>query len=430
MPPMNSEGPPLAPGAVWRGYRAGPPVVASAFMLLGALFFVLVCAGMALRPEVILSAGRSAAAAAALHSAILGWLVPVGFAVTYLTLPRLGAPGSGEGIGFKLHFFLHIVALFWILAGFLVWDLAGVAHAGAIMLAGLATGMALVAGRLEKTERLPMVQITLATSFLWLMLTMFLGMLAAANHYWYFLPLGTLKAVHAGLHAGFGGYLSLLLMGLSYVLFDVPVSGGGERRLWAFLLCNAGLYAAVLGLAFGLPLIIPGALAVAAGLIFYAVEVASGVAIRGARRDAWNHGYAAGFIVLFLLLGLGLFVGGLESLPEQSRGAVRGVYGYLWITLATGLPLWCIAGKIMAGIEAERGRGVGLAIMVYFIAAVVGALGIVFANEVVVRLGGLLMLAGGVGILLPIVPACARSAFGRGNERAGALPAAVDVGAP
>jgi len=425
---MNSEGLPLVPGDAGHGHRAGPPVVASAFMLLGALFFILVCGGMALRPGVILSAGRSAAAAAALHSAILGWLVPVGFAVTYLTLPRLGVPGYGGSRGFRLHFFLHVVALCWILAGFLVWDLGGVAHAGAIMLAGLATGMVLVAGRLERTERLPMVQITLATSFLWLMLTMFLGVLAAANHYWYFLPLGTLKAVHAGLHAGFGGYLSLLLMGLSYVLFDVPVSGGGERRLWAFLLCNAGLYAAVLGLAFGLPLITPGALAVAAGLIFYAVEVGSGVAARGTPRDAWNHGYAAGFIVLFLLLGMGLFVGGLESLPEQARGAVRSIYGYLWISLATGLPLWCIAGKIMAGFGGGRAGGPGLAIIVYIVAAMVGALGIAFANELAVRLGGLLMLAGGVGILLPIVPACARSALMCSNGPGRAVPATVNAG--
>lgn len=389
--------------------RGGPSVVASAFLLLGAGFFLVFCAGLVWAPEVVFAVGRSPRAAAALHAAILGWLVPVGFAVTYLSLPRLGDPETRDGLGAKAHFFLHGVALLWILAAFLGWDIAAVAHAGVVMLVGLLVGLALVAWRLDRGERLQMVQITVATSFLWLMLTMFLGVLAGANHYWFFLPLGTLKAVHAGLHAGFGGYLVLLLIGLSYVMFEVPVSGGGERRLWSFLLCNGGLYAAVLGLAFGLPVVIPGALSVAAGLVFYAVEVASGVAARDVRLDAWNHGYAAGFIGLFLLLGVGLLVGEFDVIPAALWDPMRIVYGYLWIVLATGLPLWCIAGKMLGAPGGGNVRAPGFSILLYVAAAVIGAWGIGRGDVAAVRVSGLLMVVGGAGILAAIAPPCARS---------------------
>lgn len=408
--------------------RNGVALVASAFMLVGSAFFWIFAVGLALRPAVVLSAGFSAVAAAALHAAILGWLVPVGFAVTYFVLPRLGVMGGAGGLGFKAHFFLHVVGLGWVLAAFLGWDLGAVAHAGSLMFAGLVISLVLVAGRLNRGQRRPMVQITLATSFLWLMLTMFLGILAAANHYWYFLPLGTLKAVHAGLHAGFGGYLALMLMGLSYVLFDVPAAGGGERRLWAFLLCNAGLYAAVLGLAFGLPLTVPGVFAVGAGLIFYAVEVGSGIVARGVRPDGWLYGFAAGFGAMFLLLGMGLFVGEFEGVPAEARATARLVYGYLWIVLATGLPLWCIAGKMMApGPDGGGSAAPEFSIALYVVAALIGAIGIAFEHLATIRLGGVLLLIAGMGLLAAIVPTCGRLLLRPGG--AGQRPSAVVVDA-
>lgn len=426
---MSSAAAPVGESRTRVGAGGRPSVVASAFLLLGAGFFLLFCFGLVWAPEVVLAVGRSPRAAAALHAAILGWLVPVGFAVTYLSLPRLGDPETRDGPGAKSHYFLHVVALFWLLGAFLGWDLAAAAHAGVMMMIGLGVGLALVAWKLDKGERLPMVQITVATSFLWLLLTMFLGVLAAANHYWFFLPLGTLKAVHAGLHAGFGGYLVLLLMGLSYAMFDVPAAGGGERRLWSFLLCNGGLYAVVFGLAFGAPLVIPGALSVAAGLVFYAVEVVSGVAARGVRLDAWNHGYAAGFIGLFLLLGVGLLIGEVHAPPAAAWGPARMLYGYLWIVLATGLPLWCIAGKVVAAMGEGEIRPPGFWIVLYVVAAGIGAWGIGRGDVVAVRVSGLLLIAGGGGILAQIAPPCARAIWGRGPRVAeGRGPVAATAG--
>lgn len=403
-------------------------MVASAFLLLGAAFFVVFCAGMVFSPGAVFSVGRSPRAAAALHAAILGWLLPTGFAVTHLSLPRLGDAGTRDGLGAQSHFFLHGLGLCWILPAFARWDIAAVAHAGSVMLLGLLVFLVLVARRLEKGERLPMVQITVASSILWLMLTMFMGVLAAANHYWFILPMQTLTAIHAGMHAGFGGYLSLLLMGLSYLVFDVAVCGGGERRLWAFLLCNGGLYVVVLGLAFGLPVVLPGALSVAGGLIFYAVEVASGVAARGGKLDAWNHGYAAGFIGLFLLLGVGLLIGELDMIPTEMRGSMRVLYGFLWMVLATGLPLWCIAGRALGVTGGEGARSPGFAVFLYLAGTAIGAWGIARGDAVAVRVGGLLLLAGGAGVLAVIVPPCARAILAPGrhtDDSWGSRPAAA-----
>lgn len=403
-PPLFPNDRPLKPG--W---------VSSAFLLLGGAFFVFFCAGLIATPARYIAPTRDVAMSAILHAAILGWLLSAGYGAVYLLLPALGAARGGDSLAGKAHFVLHAVALCWMLPAFARWDLAGVAHAGALMLAGFVICAALCMGSLEKGPRLPMVQITLVSSMVWLLLTLVLGILAAANYYWAFLPMSTLRAVHAAMHAGFGGYVVLLLIGLSYPLFQVETQGSMERRLWIFLLCNSGLYLSVLGIAFGLPLLTPAVLLVLSGMVLYLMEAMAGLPLRAKPAGAWVWGLFAGFLSILLLMGVGLALGLAATRAPVITGRLENLYGFWWIALATGLPLWAAIGRMLNPGAGMR-RKVWRFLLIYLVAVAVGGWGILAGDARGVRAGGLLLLFGGAGLLHAFLPGLAAFLFRRGSS--------------
>lgn len=400
-PPLFPNDRPLQPG-----------LISSAFLLLGGAFFIFFCFGLIATPARYIAPTRDVAMSAILHGAVLGWLLSVGFGAIYLLLPALGAARGGDSLAGKAHFFLHVVALCFLLPSFARWDLAGVAHAGTLLLLGFVLCAALCMGSFEKGPRLPMVQITLVSSMVWLLLTLVLGILAAANYYWAFLPMGTLRTVHAAMHAGFGGYVVLLLIGLSYPLFQVETQGSMERRLWIFLLCNSGLYLSVLGIAFGLPLLTPSVLLVLAGLVLYLMEAMVGLQVRAKPVGAWVSGLFAGFLSILLLMGVGLALGLAATRAPVLTGRLENFYGFWWIALATGLPLWAVVGRMLrpgAGMQRKTWRF----LLIYLAAVAVGGWGILVGNARGVRAGGLLLLLGGAGWLHAFLPGLVAFLFRR-----------------
>ncbi|MCC7518617.1 MAG: c-type cytochrome [Verrucomicrobiae bacterium] len=403
-----------------------PGVVSSAFLLLGGAFFLLFCAELLMVPEWFVTGARDAGMAAVLHAAVLGWLLSVGFGVVYLLLSALRATRRGEGLAGRVHFLCHLTALGLLLPAFARWDLALVAHAGTLMLVGFLIFGTLCTGSLEKGRRLPMVQVTIVSSLTWLFLTLILGILAAANYYWTFLPMGTLRAVHAGMHAGFGGYVVLLLVGLSYPLFQAEARGSMERRLWVFLLCNSGLYLSVLGIAFSLPVLLPAVLLILAGLVLYLMEAMVGLQLRHGPADAWVWGLLAGFLSILLLMGLGLALGLSSSQTPVALGRLENLYGFLWITIATGLPLWAVAGRMLQPRAGNR-RRTRITLFFYVTAALVGGWGIFIGSPRGVRVGGLLLLLGGGDLLLTLLPGLWTALSGRVSRTEDDRKAAVET---
>lgn len=370
--------------------------VAFAFFAVGAVFFFVFCLGLAGRPELWLQSERSPAAAAVLHAAVLGWLISWSYGLLYGSLHRLGRGQDASRRPAQVHFFLHSVALCLMLPGFARWDMGLVAHAGAMMALGGGICIFHVVASLEKGRRLPMVQISLTASLVWLVLTLVMGTLAASGHHWDILPMSTVTAIHAGMHAGFGGYLVLLLTGLAYVVFFENSGDEGSGRLWTFLLGNTGLFLCVWAIAFGLPLVVPvGALMVLAGLLFFFAEAFGYWGRKDVRMDAWDAALASGYASMVLLMGLGL-ASGLARTRDPAQAALwENVYGWGWITLATGLPLAALAGR-HAALRSNASGTCRLALVLYLTGSLLGCWAMLDEDPALLRTSGLLLAAGGL----------------------------------
>lgn len=397
-----------------------PRLVASAFILISAFFFLIFCFGLILLPDVYVAPHRSAAAVAILHSAILGWLLPAGFGSVYLLLPVLKKGANGDGLAMKTHFCLHVVALCLILPAFSRWELSMAAHAGSLILLGFVICMLFSLYCMEGSRRLPMVQITIVSSLTWLLLALVMGILAATNHYWSILPMSTLVAIHAGMHAGFGGYMVLFLMGVSYALFQVETVCSMERRLWVFFLCNGGVYFTVLGLAFNLPVVNAAALFSLCGFGIYVVEILEGLQWRDDRAGAWDWGFLIGLAAIFVLMGFGLVLGNFQDRSPDLIGRLENLYGFLWITFATGLPFWMIIGRALVPRAGDRHLSC-ICLLYYLASGLVVGWGIYTGNVRLVRMGGFLLLAGGSGLLFPILSVITMVLFAPGTATASTL---------
>jgi hypothetical protein len=134
-----------------------------------------------------------------------------------------------------------------------------------------------------------------------------------------------------------------------------------------------------------------------------------GLALQEWRADAWTCGFAAGFVSIFLLVGGGMVLGNPDAVAVALRGRLGNLYGFLWIVLATGLPLLAIAGKMLASGRSTDRAAVPL--LLYLAASGIATWGIVCGNMIALRAAGLLLLAGGAGLWAAILPACLQSLF-------------------
>jgi hypothetical protein len=183
----------------------------------------------------------------------------------------------------------------------------------------------------------------------WLLLTVLLGLLLAANRFWGFLPLDPLALLRAHAHLGLVGFFVTLLQGVGFQL--VPMFTLGEVRNWrianlGLALSQGGLLLLASGLAWHLTWIaFPGALAIAAGL------GCSGIGLRRALASRKKRALDPG-IRAFSYGGMGVFAASLAAVglvvPGSPWGSAPGGFGamvYAVLGLAGGL-LPCIAGMM------------------------------------------------------------------------------------
>jgi hypothetical protein len=190
---------------------------------------------------------------------------------------------------------------------------------------------------------------SLALAAGWLVLTVLLGLLLAANRFWAFLPLDPLALLRAHAHVGLVGFFVTLLQGVGFQL--VPMFTLAEVRDWR--LANLGLGLSQGGLLVLAPalawhvawLALAGALAIAAGL------ACSGVGLRRALATRKKRAFDPG-IQAFLGGCVGVTVAALAAVvlavPGSPWGSAPGGFGamvYAVAGIAGGL-LPCIAGMM------------------------------------------------------------------------------------
>ncbi len=283
------------------------------------------------------------------HAWVLGFLVAVACGAVYQLVPvALGTTLWSERLGW-LHLGLHTIGVPGMVYSFWNWDLRLLGGFGSAVALGVLCFSLNVwltvkgSGRRDTTAW----SIVLATG--WLLATVLVGLLLAANKLWVFIPVNPVFLLRAHAHLGLVGFFITLLQGVGFQL--IPMFTLGEVKHW--WLAKTGLWLSQLGLVALVPALIwhleplpfAAALAISAGLIFTGVGLKRTLATRKKRRlDPGVVAFLRGGIVLCIAA----LVGAVLAWPSISQSQTPGGFNamtYALLGIFGGL-LPCVAGMM------------------------------------------------------------------------------------
>lgn len=318
-------------------------------MVLGLAWLGVATAMLALSPGVLALPHAAPAVVALTHAWVLGVFVSVATGAIYQIAPvALGTTLWRDRLGWW-HFFLQSVSVPGMVVAFTRWDMALLVP----FALAFAVGIGLFAVNTWKTVRnsgrRDAVAWSLQLAALWLLITVWVGIVAAANRLWYFLPLDPILLLRTHAHLGLGGFFLTLLQGVTFRL--VPMFTLGDVPDWRPV--RQGLWMSQVGLVTLAPALLLhwNLLACFSAVLVLAGLIASGHAFRrtlSTRKkrllDPGLRTFLAGCSALLLAPILGL----LLLWPASSWGSSAGGYGampYAVALLAGGL-LPVIAGML------------------------------------------------------------------------------------
>jgi len=337
-----------APGLA--GAQATTPRMALRVIGVGMLAFVAASTGLALETPALLSgAWQSPHLLSLLHLALVGWVTLVAVGVLYQMLPVIQqVPLWGESTG---HFVLAGLAAgtvglsggFWSLR--VPWLIAG----GTLVIAALALFLAAMAGTLRQVASWNLKGVYVANALLYLAVTVALGLVMALNFRFGFLGPATVRVLAIHAHLGVMGWLTLLIVGVSYQL--VPMFGlahGFSERpaRMVLLLLNLGLLLLAGTMAAGGPRFAEAlaAFLILAGVVLYVIDMGRIIHRRVRRQMDISLRYMLSSLA-YLVTGAGVGTGLLFGLWPTGRASI--LYGYLVIAGWVGLVVIGMAHKIV-----------------------------------------------------------------------------------
>jgi hypothetical protein len=306
--------------------------------------------GLALESPILLSgAWQSPHLLSLLHLALVGWVTLVAVGVLYQMLPVIQqVPLWGESTGPFVLAGLAAGAVglsggFWSLR--VPWLIAG----GTLVIAALALFLVAMVGTLSQVSSWNLKGIYVANALLYLAATVVLGLIMALNFRFGFLGAGMARVVAIHAHLGVMGWLTLLIVGVSYQL--VPMfglaHGFSERPAQTVLLVfNLGLLVLAGTMAAGGPRFAEAlaALLILGGVVLYVVDMGRIIHRRVRRQMDISLRYMLSSLV-YLVIGAGVGTGLLFGLWPVGRGGI--LYGYLAIAGWVGLVVIGMAHKIV-----------------------------------------------------------------------------------
>jgi len=248
------------------------PAAALLFLTLAGVAWLAATLGLVRRPDLLLGAPAEPAMLALTHLLVLGFLSSLLFGVGYILGPVMAAaPLWRRGLAW-LHLLLHAAGTLWMVLGFLFQDFAEVGYGGMLVFAGLMLFFVNLTATGSRHSRWEADHLAFHGGLFWLLITGGLALFIAASK---FHPLTVqdpriLLAAHS--HFGFGGFVLLLLFGLTLRwirLQSVPSArpgplswiGGGAIHLALFLVFPALLPSGFVSLAVPRFLLLFGTLA-------------------------------------------------------------------------------------------------------------------------------------------------------------------------
>ncbi len=283
------------------------------------------------------------------HAWVLGFFVTVACGAVYQLAPvALGTTLANERHGWW-HFGLHAAGVPGMVYSFWIWDVKLLGHFAFAVALGILLFSVNTWRTVRSSGRGGTVAWSLSLAAGWLLLTVLVGLLLAANRYWYFIPIDPVALLRAHAHLGLVGFFVTLLQGVGFQL--VPMFTLGEVRDWRLAniglgLSQFGLLALAPSLAWHLaPLALLSALAITAGMICSGVGLSRALATRKKRTlDPGTRSFLRG--------AAGVCVSGLAGLvlvaPGTPWGSAPGGFSamvYAVLVVGGGL-LPCIAGMM------------------------------------------------------------------------------------
>ncbi len=316
-----------------------------AFIGLGLVWLTVGSGWLLFQPALLLLPHVHPRVIAVAHTWLLGFFLTVACGAIYQLAPvALGTTLWSERFGW-CHLICHALGVPVMVFAFGAWNMPLLGMGGLIVNLGVVMFVLNVWSTVQRSQRRGLVAWSLMVATGWLFATTSVGLLAAANRHWPFLPIRPLNLLRTHAHLGLSGFFLTLLQGVSFQL--LPMFTLGEVPRWrsaqiGFGLSQAGLVALAVGLlADSNATAIAGGLAISGGVAF---SVVAGADMLSTRKKRQLDPGILGFLVGIGLIGVGIFVGQtlLLSAGPVDPGSRR-VMVYATILIPGGL-LFCFEG--------------------------------------------------------------------------------------
>lgn len=321
------------------------------FILTGLLAFMAGIGVLIARPDVLATYHYNQYVIATTHLFVLGFICSVVMGAMYQLVPvALETRLHSERLA-RWHYWAHTVGFVGMVWMFWKWDMKQVGHFGSVLALGTGWFVYNLVRTLRTLPRWNVVAVGIASSLLWLSLTVLAGLYLASSKCWNFSPFAPIAAMHAHAHLGVVGVFLLLIMGVSFKLvpmFALTEIQSARRAAWSLALVNLGLVGAVITILlqsgwkflFGLMLL--------AGLIVYGVELLA--MLRNRKRKSLDWGmksFLAAISLLVPLSSIGLVLAWPELPMTGFTSQLETVYGFVGIVGLVGLAILGMLCKIV-----------------------------------------------------------------------------------
>jgi hypothetical protein len=346
--------------------RAAKPIAAAApsislplsFILTGLAALVAGFVWLVSQPTLLTTYHYNQNIIALTHLLVLGWICSVVMGAMYQLVPvALETKLYSERLA-KWQFAFHVIGFVGMVWMFKTWNMKQVGHFGSVLALGVGLFVYNLTRTLLRVPKWNIVATGIASSLVWLSVTVLAGLSIAAGKCTYdstdgvavadgvrtfvagLRALGTfmsrfdaISAMHAHAHLGILGLFTMLIVGVSYKLvpmFTLSEVQSRWRARLSVMLLNAGLLGAFISILLRSPWKAFFALVICAALAVYGWEI---IAIVRARKRATLDWGVRGFLTaLGMLVPLSALAGVLAwpGLPlNVFTGQLENLYGLL-----------------------------------------------------------------------------------------------------
>ncbi len=309
------------------------------YMVAAALAFVLAAAGTVWLAGPLSGHYYQPRVVALVHTVTLGWITLTIMGATYQLIPVvLERPIWSERLA-RWQFVILAAGIPGMIAHFYIGTWPGLALAAAVVGLGVACHLVNALATLFAVKAWSFTARLLVVALVGLALTVLFGLTLAADRIWTFLPGSFFPTLHAHFHLALLGWVAPMVMGVAarvypmFLLARDPEGWPGALQLWGLPL---GAATVTLGLIAAKPLIIPGALAVAAAGAAHVAWVSEMAASR--KRPALDWGLrcaltGTAFLIPTIAIGLGFAVGLLGGPRLGLAYGVLALGGWVSLTI-------------------------------------------------------------------------------------------------